>query len=90
RYAGSSTQDLLAGVVRDDFIGRIAVVSSFGAESAVLLHLIAEVDRNIPVLFVDTEKLFGETRRYRNKLVEQLGLTDIRTLKPDPARVAEL
>lgn len=90
RYAGSPTHDLLAGVLHEDFAGRIAVVSSFGAESAVLLHLIAEVDRSIPILFVDTEKLFGETRRYRNKLVEQLGLTDVRTLKPDPARVAEI
>lgn len=90
RYAGASTQDLLAAVLHEEFAGRIAVVSSFGAESAVLLSLVAQVDRGTPVLFVDTEKLFGETRRYRNKLIEQLGLTDVRTLKPDPARLAEV
>lgn len=70
--------------------GRVALVSSFGAEAAVLLHLVASVDRATPVLFVDTEKLFGETLRYRDQLVAQLGLSDVRTLTPDPARVAEL
>jgi phosphoadenosine phosphosulfate reductase len=68
----------------------VALVSSFGAEAAVLLHLVASVDAATPVLFVDTEKLFGETLRYRDQLVARLGLTDVRTLTPDPARVAEL
>ncbi|MGE0211622.1 MAG: phosphoadenylyl-sulfate reductase [Parvibaculaceae bacterium] len=61
---------------------RIALVSSFGAESAVLLHMAAEVDRSIPVIFIDTGKLFWETRYYRSKLVDRLGLSDIRTVRP--------
>lgn len=69
--------------------GRIALVSSFGTEAAVLLHLVARIDKAIPVLFVDTDKLFGETLRYRDRLVDRLGLTDVRTLLPDPARVAQ-
>lgn len=62
--------------------GRLALVSSFGAESAVLLHMAAGVDRSIPVIFIDTGKLFWETRYYRSKLVDRLGLTDIRTVRP--------
>lgn len=66
------------------FAGRIALVSSFGAESAVLLDLIARVDPATPVLFLDTQKLFPETLAYRDTLVDRLGLKDVRTLQPDP------
>jgi len=89
-FADRPTLDVIAASVHRLFPGRIAVVSSFGAESAVLLHLVSEVDKSIPVLFVDTDKLFGETLRYRDKLVKALGLNDVRTLMPGPARVAEL
>jgi len=68
--------------------GRIALVSSFGAEAAVLLHMVAEIDPATPVLFLDTGKLFPETLRYRDELKERLGLSDIRSLQPDPAKLA--
>jgi len=69
------------------FPGRIAAVSSFGTESAVVLHLLAEVDKAVPVIFIDTGKLFAETLQYRDVLVAQLGLTDVRTVRPDRARL---
>lgn len=83
------TEEMLAEAIRHEFPGRIAVVSSFGADSAVLLHLVAGIDPATPVLFLDTDKLFGETRRYRDRLVERLGLTDVRTIGPDPIAVAQ-
>lgn len=64
------------------FPGKLALVSSFGAEAAVLLDLMASVDPTVPVLFIDTGKLFGETQRYRDKVAEHLGLTDVRTIRP--------
>src|SRR6202030_3909525 len=70
------------------FRGRIALVSSFGTEAAVLLHMVAEIDRTLPVLFVDTGKLFGETLRYRDELIARLGLTDVRSLRAAPERIA--
>jgi len=76
--------------LRDLFPGKVALVSSFGAESSVLLHLAAEVDRAVPVVFLDTGKLFPETLAYRAELAERLGLTDVRSVSPDPARLAEL
>ncbi len=82
-FRGSSTQEMLESVIKDSLAGDLAVVSSFGAESAVLLHLIAQVDANIPVLFLETGKHFTETLAYRDDLVERLGLTNLVNLYPD-------
>ena len=90
RVAGLDGAALLEPLLREEFPGRIAVVSSFGTESAVLLALAAEVDRTVPVLFVDTGRLFGETLRYRDRLAGLLGLTDVRTVVPDTAEVAAI
>ena len=61
---------------------RLALVSSFGAESAVLLHLVSQVKPDMPVLFLDTGMLFGQTLDYRRQLAARLGLTDVRDLRP--------
>lgn len=61
---------------------RLALVSSFGTESAALLKVMADVDPAIPVIFLDTGWLFGETLAYRDTLIETLGLTDVRSIKP--------
>jgi phosphoadenosine phosphosulfate reductase len=67
---------------------KLALVSSFGAESAVLLHLAAQVDPGIAVLFLDTGMLFGQTLDYRKTLAAKLGLTGIRDLRPTFADLA--
>jgi len=68
--------------------GRIALVSSFGTESAALLDLVARIDRTLPVIFLDTGKLFPDTIAYRNALITRLRLSDVRTIRPDPAHLA--
>ena len=88
RFAGVATRDMLAAVLGEGLAGRIAVVSSFGAESAVLLHLIASADPSVPVLFLETGKHFPETLAYRDELAARLGLTDLRSLTPDPELLA--
>ena len=70
--------------VLSELRGRIAAVSSFGAESAVLLHMVAAVDRAVPVIFTDTQKMFPETLAYRAALAVRLGLADLRVFHPDP------
>lgn len=85
RYGHLDGAALLRAVAHEVFPGRLAVVSSFGTESAVLLALVADADPAIPVLFLDTGKMFGETLRYRDTLTAHLGLTDVRTIRPDPA-----
>jgi phosphoadenosine phosphosulfate reductase len=89
RFAGTSPAEMLAGVLREKLTGRTAVVSSFGAESAVLLHLVASVDPSTPVIFLDTLKHFPETLAYRDLLIERLGLTDVRIVRPDAERLAQ-
>ncbi len=86
-FRGSTTLEMLEAVIRDGLAGDLAVVSSFGAESAVLLHLVASVDRQVPVLFLDTGKHFAETLAYRDTLVERLGL-NLLVLNPEPEELA--
>lgn len=81
---GRDARGILELALGGAFAGRTAIVSSFGAESAVLLHMVAQVDANTPVLFLNTGKLFGETLRYRDRLQDMLGLTDLRSLGPHP------
>jgi phosphoadenosine phosphosulfate reductase len=64
------------------FGDQLALVSSFGAESAVLLDLVSRVKPDIPVLFLDTGMLFGQTLDYRKQLAARLGLTGVRDLRP--------
>ena len=89
-YGHLPTQKLLAVMIRREFEGRIALVSSFGTEAAVLLHMVSGIDPATPVVFLDTRKLFGETLRYRDRLTARLGLTDVRTVRPNLDRAAEL
>ncbi len=80
---------LLRAVLREGPLkGRTALVSSFGAESAVLLDMVATVDPRTPVIFLDTGKLFEETQDYRLELVDLLGLEDVRVVRPEAAEVA--
>ncbi|MBV9330638.1 MAG: phosphoadenylyl-sulfate reductase [Alphaproteobacteria bacterium] len=82
---GRDAEGILRLALKEEFAGRTAVVSSFGAESVVLLHLVARVNPATPILFLNTGKLFGETLRYRDRLQDELGLGDIRSIAPDPS-----
>jgi phosphoadenosine phosphosulfate reductase len=88
RFRDWQTLDLLDEVIHTEFDGRLALVSSFGASSVVLLHLVASVDRSVPVVFIDSGKMFGSTHRFRDEVAARLGLTDVRVARPDPAALA--
>ena len=88
RFAGVPTQEMLRELLSGELKGRVAAVSSFGTESAVLLHMIAAVDKDVPVIFTNTQKMFGETLEYRDELSERLGFTDLRVFRPDPRILA--
>lgn len=85
RFAGVDVQAMLAQLFAEGTLGRVAVVSSFGTESAVLLDLVGKADRTVPVIFVDTEKMFAETLEYRDTLIARFGFTDSQVVRPDPA-----
>ena len=88
KYAGVGTAAMLADLLTGELQGRVAAVSSFGTESAVLLDLVAAADKDVPVIFLNTQKIFGETLAYRDELAERLGLTDLRVYRPDPRLLA--
>ena len=76
----SAQQFLAAGIAR---LNRVALVSSFGADSAVLLHMVAQIDRALPVLFIDTLALFPETVAYQRDLAQHLRLSNVQSITPD-------
>jgi phosphoadenosine phosphosulfate reductase len=88
-FAEAETESLLRAALVDGAVGRVAVVSSFGAESAVLLHLVSKIAPATPVLFLETGKHFPETLAYRDELVARLGLTGLVNLTPDAEVIAK-
>lgn len=83
RFAGVEVREMLRTVFAEGLLGKVATVSSFGTESAVLLHLVAQADPNVPVIFVDTLKMFPETLAYRETLIERFGITNSHVVTPD-------
>src|SRR5262249_47763169 len=90
----ASPADIIARALEIHGRDKLALVSSFGTESAALLKVMADVDPAIPIIFLDTGWLFEETLAYRDTLIAKLGLRDVRSIKPleetlkreDPAR----
>lgn len=87
-HVGKTPQDVLRAAIREDFPNRIGLVSSFGTDSAVLLHMVAAIDPYVPVIFLDTDKHFPETLAYRDRLRRDLGLCNMQIVSPRPAGVA--
>ncbi len=87
-FKDASPEEVLRHALADKSLGRIAALSSFGVESAVLLHLIAEIDANAPVLFLETGRHFPQTLQYKDALIERLALTNVIDLAPTPAELA--
>jgi phosphoadenosine phosphosulfate reductase len=81
QFAGLEGRALIQATVKA-FPGKVSLLSSFGAESSVLLHMVSEIEQNLPVIFLDTEKLFPETLAYRDTLVSEFGLKNIRNFHP--------
>ncbi|MCI0600292.1 MAG: phosphoadenylyl-sulfate reductase [Beijerinckiaceae bacterium] len=88
-FAGMDPSALVRLVLKGLFPGKVALISSFGADSAVLLHMAAEIDKSAPVIFIDTRVLFPETRAYRDQLVAHLGLTNVNTVWPSSELLAK-
>lgn len=78
-YRHHSATSVMQAALRD--VDKIALVSSFGAESVVLLHMAAVIDPMTPVLFVDTELLFTETLVYQQEVSERLGLRNLHIIR---------
>lgn len=89
RYRHHGATAVMEAALRDGDLGRIALVSSFGAESVVLLHMASLMDRRLPVLFIDTEMLFAETLAYQMELTERLRLENVQVIRADRTAIFE-
>ncbi len=89
RFARLKASSLVRLVVEDLYPGRVALVSSFGADAAVLLHMVSRIDKATPVIFVDTGQHFPETLAYRDLLCETLGLTNMISAEPRADTIAQ-
>jgi len=87
-YFPSLIEADIAGLLNDPILADTVIVSSFGAESAALLHYVTGIRPGIPVIFLDTGKHFPETLAYRDALVGRLGLRLIVT-RPDTGTLAD-
>ncbi|MDJ1016858.1 MAG: phosphoadenylyl-sulfate reductase [Paracoccaceae bacterium] len=87
RYAHHSGADVLAHALTDPQVGNAALVSSFGADAVVLLHMVSVIDRTTPVIFLDTEMLFPETLDYQREVADHLRLTNVQVHYPDREEV---
>lgn len=90
RYAHHGATAVLERALSDPQVGRIGLISSFGAESVVLLHMISIMDRSTPVVFIDTEMLFEETLEYQRELTERLKLTNVQIIRAKDAAIATI
>lgn len=73
-----------------EFRPNLALTSSFQTESVALLHMVSKIDPSVPVLFLETGWHFPETLEFKNKIIKQLGLTNVVELKADPEKRARL
>jgi len=87
RYRHHSATAVLDHALHDLDAGSLALVSSFGAESVVLLHMVSVARRDTPVIFIDTQMLFAETLVYQQDLAERLNLSDVRIIRASDADV---
>ena len=88
RYKHHAATSVLEHALKDRDLGQVALVSSFGAESVVLLHLVSVIAPETPVLFIDTRMLFQETLDYQRELAERLHLCDVRTIRAVQPKIA--
>ena len=88
-YKNHAAMPTLCNALNDPLVGRVALVSSFGAESVVLLHMVAMLRPDTPVLFIDTQMLFAETLQYQVDLSAKLGLNNVQVVRADAQQVAK-
>lgn len=89
RFANAQAVGLLEAALKERQFGKVALVSSFGAEAAVLLHMVAKLRPDTPVLFIDTQMLFEETLSYQQELSAKMGLSDVRVIRAEDSTVAD-
>ncbi|MEM7221780.1 MAG: phosphoadenosine phosphosulfate reductase family protein [Pseudomonadota bacterium] len=72
-----TTEELLRYLIKERFPGKTVVTASLKARSVVVLKLVADIDPTTPVVFCTRGFRFPESAVHRQRVVEQLGLTNV-------------
>ncbi len=89
-YGTLTSQELVTALCRGAYKGRVALLTAFGAESALLLDLVSRADPGTPVIFLETGKHFVETLFYRDLAISRFRLTNLQQIRPDPQQLAAI
>jgi phosphoadenosine phosphosulfate reductase len=89
-YGHLEAEELLRVMIKDEFKDRIALLSSFGADSALLISMVAKIDPATKILFLETRKHFTQTLEYVEQLKTQFGLTNLIYLTPNPKLIQNI
>ena len=81
-FFGNSAELTLRKAIKK-YNGDLVLATSIGVDSAVLLHMVSKIDKNLPIIFLDTGKHFRETLAYRDLLIKRFGLTNFKNVRPD-------
>ena len=90
KFADGEPRSILEHSILNLFKNKIAYVCSFGSESAIILHLISKISKDIPIIILNTHFLFKETIEYKNELLKLLGLRNYREVFPDDKLLKKL
>ena len=83
KFANGEPISILEHSILNLFKNKIVYVCSFGTESAIILHLISKISKDIPILILNTHFLFEETIKYKDDLLKLLGLRNCHEVFPD-------
>lgn len=75
---GMAAPELLRYLLADRFRGQCMVTAALRARSIVVLHMMAEIDRSIPVVFCHAPGIYPESLEYGARIIDTLRLADVR------------
>ncbi len=87
QFETATPQEILAWAVKTYGSGT-ALSSSFGGQSAALIHMTIQVKPDIPVLFLDTGFLFKETYAFADELKRKFNL-NLKTFRASSAQISQ-
>jgi phosphoadenosine phosphosulfate reductase len=88
-YGHLEAEDLLRAMILHEFKGKMALITSFGTDSALLLEMVSRIDPHLPILFLETGKHFAATLAYGKALVDRFALTNLMILTPNAEKLTQ-
>ena len=75
-------QNILENSINNIFKKKMVYVCSFGTESAIILHMMSEIDKSLPIILLNTNYLFKETIEYKDYLINKFKFSNFKEIYP--------